>query len=167
MPSHAGRSGDSFDKCMLSQTDRKPNSTNNRNNTFTEAPLPPRVSQFTGVEVSPGVSGSSVVLGSLGAYDLQSLVAEGSRATISNSDNIELANDIYSKYAKPNSVKHIRTWISYFTRARPPNIQTFPIASSAHDSATSVPQGSSHATVPEFTEDLNRPPGVLKYSSTN
>ena len=90
------------------------------------------------------MSGSSVVLGSLGAYDLQSLVAEGSRATLSNSDNIELAIDIYSKYAKSNSVKHSRTWISYFTRARPPSIQTFPIASSAHDSATSVLQGSSH-----------------------
>ena len=47
------------------------------------------------------VSGSSELPGSLGAYDLQSLVAEGSRATLSNWDNIELANDIdiYSKYS--------------------------------------------------------------------
>ena len=98
------------------------------------------------------MSGSSVFLGSLGAYDVPSLVAEGSRATLSNSDNIELAIDIYSKYADSNSVKHSRIWISYF--------QTCPIGSSAHDSATSALQSSAHATVPEFTADLYRPPGV-------
>ena len=52
------------------------------------------------LEISLGVSGSTVFLSSLGAFDLQSLVTEGSRATLSNTGNLELAMDIYSKFAK-------------------------------------------------------------------
>ena len=63
-----------------------------------------RVSRTKRMSKTYPVSGSSVLLGSLAAYDLQSPVAEGSRATLSNTGTIELAMDIYSKFAKSNSV---------------------------------------------------------------